>query len=191
MKHGDQQEKRSLQQQCWQCFLGFNLWVTGIRMQLQKEPETLADCKAERDVSFWVVSSFLESKKREKSKEWNGCFTSRKAAKRIRTHVSKTRIWLCQTRWKDCTSLTGRVGSTLGEIDYYWMVQVQIGFLRGLFPSSPRRLGIIFWKVIYPSHQPLRFFEGDALPCLPCFSPVWESTLVSTMAMSTSRGTLW
>ena len=48
------------------CFLGFNLWVTGIRMQLQKEPETLADCKAERDVSFGWSALFWNQKKTKK-----------------------------------------------------------------------------------------------------------------------------
>ena len=76
---------------------------------------------------------------------------------------TKKNLNTCFKDTLDSARLVGRtaphwlsVGSTLGEIDYYWMVQVQIGFFRGLFPSSTRRLGIIFWKVKPPAT--LRFW---------------------------------
>ena len=77
---------------------------------------------------------------------------------------TKKNLNTCFKDTLDSARLVGRtaphwlsVGSTLGEIDYYWMVQVQIGFFRGLFPSSTRRLGIIFWKVKPPATT-LRFW---------------------------------
>jgi len=87
------------------CFLGFNLWVTGIRMQLQKEPETLADCKAERDVSFGWSALFWNQKKDKKVKSEMAVSLQGRHQKEFE-HMFQRHARLCQTRWKDCTSLT-------------------------------------------------------------------------------------